>query len=60
MSQASIIATSVSFLVLAALTVVLRLYTRVVLLRNLGPEDWVIALSLVRATPRISGLILGI
>ena len=43
----TIIAAAVVFVTVSGVLVLLRLYTRGFILRNLGPEDWTIAASLV-------------
>ncbi len=46
-NQAPIIAIWVTMTVLASVTVGMRFYTRRLILRILGPEDWLILISMV-------------
>lgn len=38
----------ITFSILAFAAVAIRIYTRIFIVRNLGPEDWMIGASLVR------------
>lgn len=41
---------AILFLILTWLTVSLRVYVRAIMLRNLGDDDWAMAVTLVRRT----------
>lgn len=38
----------ITFSILAFVAVAIRIYTRIFIVRNLGPEDWMIGASMVR------------
>lgn len=52
--QTAIITAWVVMTVLAAVTVSMRFYTRRLILHILGPEDWLILISMVRGSPSLA------
>jgi len=52
-----LIAVSIFFFITATVTTGLRLYTRVSLLHNFGPDDWTIVISLVKPNTHALSLV---